>query len=338
MDYKGANGTISMHDDYLTITHSGFNAKLSNLPTNQPKTIPFAAISGVRVKPATVLGGNGFITFGLGGEDAPEMGRTAATQHRDSLMFTVGQNEAFERLHAELLGIIEHNREQGVAAKSASVEVAPVPASFREQMREAAGMESMPRERVPIMAKRLRNVAGCLSAFFGPFGVSNAVDGEIGEPEVGIEYVAVLFPDTKYYPLHEVSFNLIVGQTQQRMTATRVLGGAVIAKGTGALIGGMAKKDKTRAYLRAYRNDTELLTEYTFPAKQVHEAERLMDVHDRLLLEWNRTHPSPAAGAAANSANNDTADQLRKLADLHDAGILTDDEFAAKKKQLLDRI
>lgn len=34
----------------------------------------------------------------------------------------------------------------------------------------------------------------------------------------------------------------------------------------------------------------------------------------------------------------DLADQIRKLADLHAAGILTDDEFAAKKQQILDRM
>ncbi len=34
----------------------------------------------------------------------------------------------------------------------------------------------------------------------------------------------------------------------------------------------------------------------------------------------------------------DPADQIKKLADLRDAGILTEEEFSAKKKQLLDSI
>lgn len=37
-------------------------------------------------------------------------------------------------------------------------------------------------------------------------------------------------------------------------------------------------------------------------------------------------------------AATDLADQLKKLAELHAAGILTDDEFATKKTDLLDRI
>jgi hypothetical protein len=31
----------------------------------------------------------------------------------------------------------------------------------------------------------------------------------------------------------------------------------------------------------------------------------------------------------------DTAEEIRKLAELHEQGILTDEEFAAKKKQIL---
>ncbi|MGW5569840.1 SHOCT domain-containing protein [Nocardia thailandica] len=34
----------------------------------------------------------------------------------------------------------------------------------------------------------------------------------------------------------------------------------------------------------------------------------------------------------------DIADQLRKLAELYEAGILTEAEFSAKKQELLDRM
>lgn len=42
--------------------------------------------------------------------------------------------------------------------------------------------------------------------------------------------------------------------------------------------------------------------------------------------------------APVATAAPDAMDQLRKLADLHAAGVLTDDEFAAKKADLLDRM
>lgn len=49
----------------------------------------------------------------------------------------------------------------------------------------------------------------------------------------------------------------------------------------------------------------------------------------------------PAAGpaqAAGSAAANDIAEQIKKVAELHAEGILTDDEFAAKKADLLKRI
>ena len=43
------------------------------------------------------------------------------------------------------------------------------------------------------------------------------------------------------------------------------------------------------------------------------------------------------AGVDIDAANRAT-EQIKKLADLHAAGILTDDEFATKKADLLDRM
>jgi hypothetical protein len=45
--------------------------------------------------------------------------------------------------------------------------------------------------------------------------------------------------------------------------------------------------------------------------------------------------PPPAATGDADALTDAVVDQLRKLAELRDAGILTDEEFAAKKRQLL---
>lgn len=47
-------------------------------------------------------------------------------------------------------------------------------------------------------------------------------------------------------------------------------------------------------------------------------------------------HASPIAASA--SAAPDPTDQLAKLAELHAAGVLTDEEFAAKKAEILARI
>ena len=45
--------------------------------------------------------------------------------------------------------------------------------------------------------------------------------------------------------------------------------------------------------------------------------------------------PAPAPQAAASSGTDDMIEQLRKLGELRDSGILTDEEFAAQKAKIL---
>lgn len=45
--------------------------------------------------------------------------------------------------------------------------------------------------------------------------------------------------------------------------------------------------------------------------------------------------PTPGVAPAAATPADDTVGQLKRLAELRDQGILTEEEFSAKKKQLL---
>lgn len=45
--------------------------------------------------------------------------------------------------------------------------------------------------------------------------------------------------------------------------------------------------------------------------------------------------PAPAQPAVEPSSTDDTVEQIKKLAELRDQGILTEEEFGAKKKKLL---
>ena len=45
--------------------------------------------------------------------------------------------------------------------------------------------------------------------------------------------------------------------------------------------------------------------------------------------------PAPAPAPAAGAGDDDTITRLQKLADLHNSGALTDEEFAAAKAQVL---
>ncbi len=51
--------------------------------------------------------------------------------------------------------------------------------------------------------------------------------------------------------------------------------------------------------------------------------------------EQQASAPPPPAAAPADAGGDDLTAQLMKLADLHTAGVLSDDEFASAKAKLL---
>lgn len=63
-------------------------------------------------------------------------------------------------------------------------------------------------------------------------------------------------------------------------------------------------------------------------------SDRVVDLAQSVVSR-DRRHPVGEAGA---SVANDVTDQIAKLAALHAQGILTDEEFADKKAELLKRL
>jgi len=54
--------------------------------------------------------------------------------------------------------------------------------------------------------------------------------------------------------------------------------------------------------------------------------------------QMNAQHQAPAAAAPVSNDSPDVAEQIRKLAQLHDDGLVTDDEFETKRAELLARL
>jgi hypothetical protein len=64
------------------------------------------------------------------------------------------------------------------------------------------------------------------------------------------------------------------------------------------------------------------------------EAEQEARLQDLEAQQYQQQAPPPPV-AAAPAAETDYTEELAQLAKLHEQGILTDDEFAAKKKEIL---
>lgn len=59
------------------------------------------------------------------------------------------------------------------------------------------------------------------------------------------------------------------------------------------------------------------------------------EVDQEARIEDLEAQQQPAPAAAAAPAEPDYTEELEQIAKLHEQGILTDDEFAAKKKEIL---
>ena len=95
---------------------------------------------------------------------------------------------------------------------------------------------------------------------------------------------------------------------------------------------GARKKDTRDVYLAVESTDGGFLAEVA-PDRQ--KAAREIAVKINALGKQLQ----PAAPATSEAATNgDIPDQIRKLTELRDQGILTEEEFEPKKTELLDRL
>lgn len=105
-----------------------------------------------------------------------------------------------------------------------------------------------------------------------------------------------------------------------QMSAGRVVGGYVLLGPVGALLGGMAKKNKKRIYLTiSFSDGTAVVTAGEEHSRR--NAEKLVAMVGE---------PTETQWTAGNGL-----DDLTKLAELHASGVLTDEEFTAAKKKAL---
>jgi hypothetical protein len=115
-----------------------------------------------------------------------------------------------------------------------------------------------------------------------------------------------------------------------------VVGGAVLLAATG-----------TAAAIKLSKKDADRIEQHTgLPPEQLededlHQAMQELGIQSEPLTAEDQAAlggapaATPAVQAPAAAPQESYMQELEKLAELHDRGILTDEEFAAKKEQLL---
>lgn len=68
------------------------------------------------------------------------------------------------------------------------------------------------------------------------------------------------------------------------------------------------------------------------------QADEFLALKEKIEEVLTQHHAPSSAQAPATAPVDDPAEQLKKLADLHQSGLLSDEEFAAKRAALVDRL
>lgn len=113
-----------------------------------------------------------------------------------------------------------------------------------------------------------------------------------------------------------------------RVTLTRVALTGIFALGL--------KKDRSKVYIAVQLADgQQVLIEGK--AKEEKQARRFANQIQQTASHYESKRPV-VPSTPTSGATDDPIEQIKKLADLRDAGVLTEDEFAAKKAEILGRM
>jgi hypothetical protein len=130
-------------------------------------------------------------------------------------------------------------------------------------------------------------------------------------------------------------------RNRRRRRRRILLVGGMVALGTAAVYK-YSKKDVERIEQQTGKPAEELTDEQLAQAAQQlgiqpqEMSDEEWDAVEKADAEEDAAYPDEDEPAAA--AQPDYIDQLQRLADLRDKGILTDEEFESKKKQILDQM
>jgi hypothetical protein len=327
MRYEGYNGQIEIQDDTVVITREGRLAKAAFGKNVPPRRIPLQAISGIRSKEASRLG-NGWIQLLLGGVDKPAPTAGTAAGDPDVVLFTHGKRDSFEELKAWLLTVVTKNQADGVdpavvdfdEGHGRQTRLAAKQQELGEKL-EAQKIETSgpggERPDIAAAAARMgwklggrRELKRLPEHLYDNEQVRFIAQGTYDKNQG----IVVLTDQRLVFVFHGMMSQAIEDFPLDRISSVATKAGMVTgeltvhASGNNAVISQIVKAD-LKLLVEALR-------------------QRLAD----------GSGAAPAMQQAAQTAQPDVMDQLRKLAELRDAGILTTEEFDAKKAELLRRL
>lgn len=305
--FKGYNGEVILDEGNVTIRRSGVIAKASGQRSDY--SVPTAAIRDIFIKKASAIM-NGWIQIVVGDEDTKPVGSTEAVSHPGTVMFRRKDNDRFQALADELQSLVSRNREAGIDPASLGV-VSPQQAKTNERQdkwKEKLGVGA--REDIVQAASRMGWTLGGRKELrnLGSYLYDNETVEFIAQGTYEDRQGIVVLTSRRLLFL----FHGIAGQTMEDFPLEKI---SSVSTKAGITMG--------EVKVHASGNDAIIKNIVKQDAKLLAEAVR------------NRTS---GGTVSASSSGQDVLEQLRKLGELRDAGVLGDEEFESKKADLLRRL
>lgn len=322
--YDGYTGQILLDGDALILTRRGLPAKAAGLG-GEPRRVPLAALSGVAFTPATRMT-NGSIRLGLGGARPREEDGGATS---DAVMFRHRDNDTFGRLHDWLVQVVAHNTSNGI--DPASVDYDQPARSLTERMQDSA--TSATETRTEKWAGKVGADRPDIAAAAGRLNVTIGAKREIKHLHEYLhdgETVSLIAPG-KY------SANIgIVVLTDQRLLF--VFHGLVKAAQEDFPLRAITSVQTKSGFISGDLNVTVSGMRSTISNVPKADLSALATAI-REGMTVGPTPPAPdAPGAGAAPKAVDPVDALTQLGRLRVAGLLSPEEFEAKKQEILGRL
>ncbi|MEV0544282.1 PH domain-containing protein [Nocardia salmonicida] len=336
MQYAGLNGQIEVVGDALIIRRTGMVARMGGT-AGPDRRIPLPAISGVGFKDTTRLV-NGHIQLGLGGRPIRELG-SQATGDPDTVVFTHKARDQFHQLHKWLQSVVELNLRAGIDPSAVAYDQGESRLDRLEQKRQQLD-DRLEQKKQELDEKDQHHRAHQAERMTGPDGRRDVQDAvaRMGWKLGGgreIKNLGAHLYDTETVQLiaqgtYSDDQGIIV------LTDTRLL----------FLFHGIVRQRKEDFPLRSIssvQSKTGMITGELQIFSSGNTAKISGVVKDDLekiaeAIRQQIAHGSPSPPATTAASAPDITDQLRKLAELYEAGILTEAEFTAKKQELLGRL
>jgi len=358
VECNGYNGTIVAEGDHLIITHSGLVAKSGGLVVDQPRRIPLQAVSGVELKAASRMT-NGWLTVGLGGVAPPHLSAGTANSNADTVVFRHKSKDEFKALHDWLVTVVERNQAEGTDPSTVEFDAAGETRTERIQAKaeriqakaDSAGEKaklSQTEKKAKLSQTDLRGTLGTLKSTRAEM-MTGLRGGE--RPDIVAAVARMNWTMGGRRELKKLTGHLLEGET------VRFIAEATYEDDQGILVltdvrllflfHGVMRQRKEDFPLRLIssvqtksgmvKGEMKVFVSGNSASISGILKSDLRPLADAVRQGMATQHAAPPTAPPAAAAD-DPYEALHKLASLRDAGVLTEEEFEAKKQDLLGRM